>query len=366
MRSVFMSENVEMKEDPTLSDDEESEMLTTRSSREAQAGKRYVWAGTLLLAIVGVVACVVSLMPGAKFHSVPETFGAKTTGLFETDEFKSLIHSQVRSLMEINGVSNGMESDEHIHKHVDKAVTSAVDYIGKQASQSEMDSLRNAHLGPEGWETVRALLKALSDKRVQDVGHAVVQEARANLLAGPAEIGKRVRARLQKEHLLGVAQELLPPKLRSTLLQRWASVDAKEDDIWKMMLDPTGGNLARLRDNTNSTTIESSALLGSTPSRSLRKGPWSGGPKFKLNGAELTLGIVDVVFVSAAEVMLHLDLLLPGVDFPRWVHGMLIVPAFAGGALSCKVGKSFYCEFFLGALGLNALDAVAIAAGLNL
>jgi len=366
MRSVFMSENVEMKEDPTLSDDEESEMLTTRSSREAQAGKRYVWAGTLLLAIVGVVACVVSLMPGAKFHSVPETFGAKTTGLFETDEFKSLIHSQVRSLMEINGVSNGMESDEHIHKHVDKAVTSAVDYIGKHASESEKDSLRNAHLGPEGWETVRALLKALSDKRVQDVGHAVVQEARANLLAGPAEIGKRVRARLQKEHLLGVAQELLPPKLRSTLLQRWASVDAKEDDIWKMMLDPTGGNLARLRDNTNSTTIESSALLGSTPSRSLGA-PAPKKKKLKLTGLEITLGIFDIVFVSAEEIVLHLDLLIPGCDIPGWVHGMLGVPAFAGGTMSCAIKKkSFYCEYFLGALGLNALDAVAIAAGLNL
>jgi len=281
----------------------------------------------------------------------------ETTGLFETEKFKSLMTSQVRSLTEHTGIE-----DKQVQMQVDKAMASASHYIGKHASESELHSLRNVRLSPEGWETVRALLTALSDKRVQDVGHAVVQEARQNLLAGPAQIGKKVAARLQKEHLMGIAQELLPAKLRSTLLQRWAATNANDDDIWKMMLDPTGRNLAHIRDNTTTATIRSSALLASP--RSLRDGPWQG--PFKLNWAELTIGISAVVFTSAAEVLLHIDLFMRDLDVPKWVHGMLIFPAVANGMVSCAVGLSFWCEFFLGGLGLNALDAVLVSAGLNL
>lgn len=332
--------------------------VTPRTSQSASI-HHYVLGSALVL--VGVVACLVCFLPLTRWSQTAPSgaLGAETTGLFDTERFRSLMTAHVRNLMVDMNVD-----DDHVQKHVDDSLASAAQYIGNHASSSEENSLRNVRLGPEGWETVRALLFALSDKRVQDVGHAVVQEARANLLAGPAEIGKRVVARLRKEHLLSVAQELLPTKLRSTLIQRWDAANAQEDDIWKMLLDPTGEKFAKIRENTTSSTIESSALLASPSVRSLRDGPW-GGP-FKLNWAERTIGITAVVWTTAAEIMLHIDFFLSNFDPPRWVQGMLIVPAISGGSLSCAIGKSFYCQYCLGALGLNALDAIAIAAGLNL
>jgi len=190
------------------------------------------------------------------------------------------------------------------------------------------------------------------------VGHAVVQEARSHLLAGPTEISKRVAARLQKEHLQGLAQELLPAKLRTALLQRWASTDANEDDIWKTMLDPTGESLARIRENTTSTTIESSALLVSE--RRLRLGPWKG--PFTLDWKELTIGITSVVMLSALEITFHIDLFTHAkhIALPRWVYTMLAIPAFGTGAGSCEIGLSFWCEYFLGVLGANALEGIIV------
>jgi len=339
------------------SDSSEEDLQALRKRRRPW-GLRHVLAGSLL--VLGGVACFYRLSPDTKWtHSAPSgSFGAETTGLFETEEFTSLMTSQVRNLMERHGIE-----DDRAQEHVVTAMTSATQYIGKHVSDSEAYSISNARLGPEGWETVRALLKALSDKRVQDVGHAVVQEARANLLAGPAEIGKRVAAKLQREHLRTLAEELLPPKLRTTLRQRWASSNANEDDIWKMMLDPTGENLARIRGNSTSTTIASSALLPSA-GRSLRDGPWA--RNFKLNWQELTLGITAVVFTSAAEVLLHVDLFVPNMRIPIWAHALLVVPAISTGTVSCVVGLSFWCEFFLGGVGLNALDIIMVLSGLDL
>lgn len=366
-----MKKKVE-EEGSVVSEDEETEMLTPRETsrpreishpenigtKTGSSHLRYVIAGSLLL--VGAAVCLVSVMPGnTSSHHVPSgALGTETTGLFETAEYRSLMTSQVRSLMEGSGVEDGK-----VQKLVDNSLTSAQTYMANHASKSEINSLRSAHLGPDSWETLRALLMALSDKRVHEVGHAVLQEARANLLAGPAEIGKRVAERLQREHLLALAQELLPQKLRSTSMQRWAEAGADENDIWKMMLDPTGESLQRIRDNT---TIESSALLGSSPVRSFRnlKEKTLNGP-FTLNPAELTICISSVVFITAAETLLHIDIFSRKIKFPDWVHAMVGIPAVGGGIVSCGIAVSFWCDWFLGAIGINALEALSIEVGLS-
>jgi hypothetical protein len=267
----------------------------------------------------------------------------------------------VKRVMEHNNIE-----DDHVEKHVDHSLDSLQRYIGNHGSSGEVHSLRNLRLKPEDWEIVQRLVVALADKRMQDVGKAVVHEARTNLLAGPSEIGKNVVNRLRKDHLLSVAQELLPTKLRNALLQKWAKANPNEQEIWKMLLDPTGEKLARIRDNSTSNIIEGSGLLpfDKKPTRSLRQGPWEG--PFQLNAGEITLGVMSVIFTTAAEIMLHIDLLMNQWDIPKWLQTMLFVPAIGGETLSCAIANSFWCEFGLAALGLNALDAVAVASGLNL
>lgn len=358
--SGFESRQNSLETETETETESSEEDLQTSRSRKRPGGLRYAFATTFLIAVI--VACFVNLSPKAKLSQpLPAgTFGAKTVGLFETEEFTSLMTTEVRRCMERMGVE-----DDRAQDHVVAATTSTTNYIAKHVSEPEAFSLKNVRLDPEGWETVRTLLTALSDERVQNVGHAMVQEARANLLGGPAEIGKAVAARLQRENLQVLSQEVLPAKLRSTLMRRWDSANASENDIWKMMLDPTGDNLARIRSNSTSRSIEGTALperrLGL---RSLRDGPWA--KNFKLSMAEVSLGISALVFTSVAEVLLHVDLLVPHLKVPWWAHTMLIVPAVGTGTVTCITGLSFWCEFFLGALGLNALDVIAILGGLDL
>lgn len=379
---------------------DEIEQSQDQHQRPIVLGPRQVLVATL--AITGVMACLIALLtPDAKrpLSAPMENFGPETTGLFETQQFNTIMNAHVRGLMDNMGVKEGQE---HIAEHVAKATAHASEYMSKHLSSSEAQKLQNMRLSQDDWETVAKLLAALTDKRVQALGHSVIQEARANVLAGPAEIGKRVAARLQQEHVESLANELLPQNYRSALLQRWASATPSEDEIWKVMLDPTGKGLGQIRD-TSTITIPSSALLGSeklerslreakvlpklgnaltreevaealarihnstntkdAPARTLRDGPWA--KDFTLNGVELALGITTVTFTTAAETLLHIDMIGRNFNIPYWAHAMLFVPMLSTGTVTCVVGLSWWCEYFLSALGINLLDGILILSGLN-
>jgi len=368
LRGDSRSLSIEEEMDTVMHSSEEDEEEEEQTSRSLKIFRHAFLAA---LAIAGVLACAIAVLAPETPFAPSKTFGAETVGLFETEEFHSLMTSHVRGLMESYGVQ-----DDHTQEHVAAATAKATEYIGKHISDSDAHSLKNARLGVEGWDTLSSLLVAMSDKRVQGVGHAIVEEARANLFAGPAEIGKHVVARLQREHTLGLAQELMPPKLQSVLVQRWSSVNATEDDIWKMMIDPTGGTLAHIRKSTSAeieskqplilSSVDGEAL--SEPVRSLRKGPWASTKKHptKLNAAELATGITSVVLTSAALILLHLDLFLPRFNVPHWVHWMLLGEWMALGIADCAVAKSFWCEFEVAALGVTGVDGILLFSGMRL
>jgi len=230
------------------------------------------------------------------------------------------------------------------------------------------DTIRKARLGEEGWNDLKHLLRALNDTRVKSIGQDVLSAVRRNALFGPAEIGEQIKVQLQGPKLMALTHELYPKHLREALLRRWGhqrNIDGKE--VWRMLLDPTGEVFQKIRSNQSLATqgskiIPSSAIAlpSSSMTRLLRGGTWE---KPELNGLELAEGITSIVFISAAELLLHLDLLIPQMKLPTWVHSIFFVPAYGLGASSCYIGLSFWCEFFLGALGLNALDAAIVMSG---
>lgn len=339
----FFSDSEEIEEDEHPK--EETTIQHTNSLR-------HVFIGVLLFA--GAATCLLSLAHLETKSSAPSvTNGMETTTFWETHEFRSLMSSNIKGMMESVGAK-----DDRIDEHVNNSIASLTHYIGKHATEAEKNKVRNARLNAQAWETVRAFIKTYSDTRVQDVGRVVVEEMRRNVLAGPSEIGKRVAARLEKDHTLGLAQDLLPAKLRTALYQRWASSNVKEDDMWKTVLDPTGETFKRIHVNTTGTNIKSSALIAS--SRSLRSGPWKG--PFKLNAAELTLGITSCVLLSAMEIIFHIDLYTHAkhIALPHWVYYMIAIPSLISGAIDCEIGLSFWCQYFLGVLGANALEGIIV------
>merc|ERR1719183_1707172 len=70
---------------------------------------------------------------------------------------------------------------------------------------------------------------------------------------------------------------------------------------------------------------------------------------YPLTGWELAAGITMIVLISAAELVLHIDLLIPGVNMYWWIHALLFVPAYGLGAGTCYVGNSIWCQLFLDA-----------------
>merc|ERR1719146_211642 len=74
----------------------------------------------------------------------------------------------------------------------------------------------------------------------------------------------------------------------------------------------------------------------------------------------LALGIVSTIFIVAGEIMLHIEMFWPGLSMPAWVWDMVFSVGKVGGIASCKLGSSVWCNFALGAFGLNIIDALFV------
>lgn len=301
--------------------------------------KRAIRGGFLALLVCAVVICV-----WTTFSDSPDQKGV-TRG-----QFNDVLKLHARSLLE--KPDEPAEATAATDKRIDDAIERVHSLIASHVSQDAAESLKNAKIGPDTWSDLSMVHRAMTDKRVQHVGFVVLEEVKKNMLANPIDIGNKIKERLDKNELRTLAQEVVPSRVRESLRRKWAG--AKESDeasIWRAMLDPEGTSFAKLRANDTDTK----AVTMQQP-RQLRTGPWSA--PTSINGWELAEGIVMIVMVSAAELVLHIDLLIPNVDMPLFVHAILMIPSYALGVGSCVIGMTVWCDLFLGALGVNVLDAI--------
>jgi len=299
-----------------------------------------------LMGVGLVLACMCLTMnqSGAGSAQVGQ-FGENTRGIFKTRELTQLMESQAQSLMDHVGATDDAK------EHVGTAIGKMSDFVSQHLNADQLHALENAKIGAQGWNDLKMIMQALQDPRVQELGKSVLHEVRSNLKAGPLEIGKAVVERLERSHLHSLANDVIPRNMRTKLKARWAKIGTpSEEEVWRLLLDPTGETFEHMRSNGTDSVL----------SRRLNSGTFA---HPILNGLELTTGISSCVFISAAEIMLHVDLLVPHLVIPNWAHAMLFVPGMGLGAASCTTGMSFWCDYFYGALGLNAVDAIAWGSG---
>jgi len=182
-----------------------------------------------------------------------------------------------------------------------------------------------------------------------------------NIMESTDGVGKRCLQNMNATEALKLAEEVLPARLVEEL--RIRSFASSEDKAFNTVIDPT--SLEKIRGGLQEAAERRLAMAGVSP-EALQNGlavkDWV---HPQLTGGQLAIGITGVVFISAAELLLNLDLFIPGMNLPGWIHAILFVPAGALGVTSCSFGLSFWCDYFLGALGLNALDAILLFSGLT-
>lgn len=353
---VKNDDHAELGEEGSSGDEDsaaENDFVTPRNAVtwkmlfHSHQGVRALVRGVLLTTLAAPLAYVV-LAAGAAGRAL----GGNTVvprGFIDTDEFAQLIKEQPRALLGRN--------NSDVERHADEAVGMLRRFVRSHLTPSQQRALDNARLSSQDWDDLRAIGAALADRRVQKAGHMVMQTARENLLWGPAEIGEQVMKRLEKPAIRALVDDTLPRHLREGLVRRWGRQSRPSlKEVWHMALDPTGESLKRMRNHTSKS--DSVALTRRLEERQLRGGTWW---KPELNGVELATGITALVFITAAEIMLHLDILIPAFAIPEWVNLLIFTPAAGLGIASCIIGLSFWCDYALGALGVNALDAFVIA-----
>jgi len=345
MRTIQVAENTEEELESNIQDPSSSEGEECSDSDTSRSSVRVAMFGMLMgVGLVLACACLIMSQSGAVSAQAGE-FGDNTRGIFKTRELTQLMESQAQSLMDHVGATDDAK------EHVGTAIGKMSDFVSQHLNADQLHALENAKIGAQGWNDLKMIMQALQDPRVQELGKSVLHEVRSNLKAGPLEIGKAVVERLERSHLHSLANDVIPRNMRTKLKARWAKIGTpSEEEVWRLLLDPTGETFEHMRSNGTDSVL----------SRRLNSGTFA---HPILSGLELTTGISSCVFISAAEIMLHVDLLVPHLVIPNWAHAMLFVPGMGLGAASCTTGMSFWCDYFYGALGLNAVDAIAWGSG---
>lgn len=350
-------------EDPCS--DPDNELLTCRDSIRDSAREigtpTHPWTCRSLISRLGVgglmgasvltwaVVAFVSFY-GSSFQSTSfQKSSGGSSGVLDSVEFDEVLRTQARSLLDVPEAKTKNVNAEHI----DAAIKKVHKFFDQHFTKSQKMKLARHPFPATFWSDLKTLPGILKDRRVRNVGSTVLHEVRRNLLAGPAEVGKKVMAQLQRDSLQDLAHEVLPYRLREKL-GKWDQ-EASGEHAWHAMLDPTGELFPRLRHN--STDLQFGKTTMSLQIGEHRRLFDEDTTFLRLDHpAEFAEGIVSTVAVSAAVIVLNIDL-LSKLEFPKWVHGMLFLNAAAFGGLSCTFGLTLWCDMFVGGLGLLALEA---------
>jgi hypothetical protein len=182
------------------------------------------------------------------------------------------------------------------------------------------------------------------------MGKIVLEVMSENLFASKDVIGKKVMEKMQPRHdeILDLRAELFTPNVNHKALKRIENGQSVE---WDKLLG-TNALEGMRRKAEGQQSLAPSRQLGVTM-------PFVG--KAPADTAEsLTLGILSTIAISAGEIMLHIEMWWPGFALPGWAWDVMFQSGALMGVTSCKLGTSFWCNFALGALGLNLIDALFV------
>merc|ERR1719453_1249878 len=134
--------------------------------------------------------------------------------------------------------------------------------------------------------------------------------------------------------LIELRSQLIPERM-DVALHHWAKTKNENHGAWAGLLD--------------SPSVLQPIREGQAPSRRLALG---------IGG--VPVGVLSVVLTMIGEILVHVDMFVPGFDMPQWAWKLIMTPAEVTTALACSNGANAYCNTIMGVMGLNVLDAAYV------
>lgn len=202
------------------------------------------------------------------------------------------------------------------------------------------------------WGSVRLMVHALRDNRLQGLGRAATHAAWVSVgEAGSGDLttvsGSAVRERIvaelrpkAKEFSRLYAEVVPEPAARAawTWLDRGVG-DGGVDAAWEPLLQPQA--------------LRMMVTLGGSGDEKQEER--------RLGDKQLVSKIAGVVSTFVLEILVLLRVFLPSFELPAWIWGAVLAPDAGSAATSCDPSsspKDHWCRFYLGFLGLNVLQLI--------
>lgn len=296
------------------------------------------WLG--LLAILGcAVSFVVVTTTGATGMAGGEQMHVSTHGVFDAPQFAEILRNQVK-------LHSGDLSEDQVNSHVSTTITHLKNFTHDNLPKAKATALNNVRLSPEDWADLASIANAMTDKRVRSLGKIVMDTTTENLFAPKEIIEQKVldQVRQNASDILNLRREMLP-----------ARVLVKINDM--MRRDPDSVPRAGIMGEETLNAMRRHSTAGRRLDE--EELPWvSNTPT--VDASSLTLGILSTLFITAGEILMHIAIFWPGFTLPSWVWDLMDAMGQVTGVASCKLGMTFFCDYALGALGLNVVDAIFI------
>jgi len=288
------------------------------------------WKRKVVMSAFTAVLCVAA----AGFLFYNQYIGASDSvdhhHIFDAPQFEQMLYEQTHPVL---------GSSVHPTKLTDH-IRSAIGHLKAKAEkdlpQDQALALKNAKLTAQQWNDLKEMVQGSDKTEVKAAGLLALQVIKQNLFSSEDVIAQKLKEALKPHayQLLMMRSKLIPSRL-DLALGEWAKTQNQTHGAWKGLL--------------NSDLALQHLRSGDAPSRRLELG---------IGGAPV--GVLSVILVAIGEILVHVDMFVPGFNLPGWAWRLILTPVKIVSALACSNGANAYCRGIMGAMGLNVLDAAFV------
>jgi hypothetical protein len=245
--------------------------------------------------------------------------------------------------------------EAELSAHIKNGLQQVKDMALKELPKDKADALKNTKLTSQQWADLKQMTRASRNTKVREAGLRALQVLRQNIFSSQTVIAQKMKEAMapHAHELIELRSQLIPESF-DRALGDWARKNNDTHGAWKGLLD-SPENLQRMRDHEVHDTSQalSRRLGGASPSSSASLSGSLG-----IGGAPV--GVLAVVFTVIGEILIHVDMFVPGFDLPKWAWKLIMTPISVLSYLACNNGANKYCNTIMGAMGINALDAAFV------
>jgi len=324
-------ESVEVEE---FEDGNESGDEDIPSSSDVEGANQKAWQRKWkYLAFIGVV-CVAST--GIVLSQINASDSSVVSdnlrhGVFDAPQFEQMLWEQIHPVL------GSSVHDEELSGHVKHTIKNLKAMAENELPKAQASALKNAQMTAQNWADLKEMSRGGMNPQVQEAGKLMLGVLRENVFSSQEVIARRLKETLQPKasELLELRSKIIPARL-DIGLSKWAKAHNESHAAWKGLLD---------------------SPLALQP---VHEGNAPADRRLSIGVGGVPVGILAVILVAIGEILVHVEMFVPKFNMPSWGWKLILTPVQVVSVLACNNGLNVYCNSIMGAMGLNALDAVFV------